>query len=122
MGFVHETESEIFNIETRSESAYLGFRNDADIFIAGFQSPDAIRKVIAQELMNKAGTAYAASDESSAKQFKAMADEVLQTAVRQNGSPCIEATYEWIAELVHFCNTNEVMQKNLEPFLTKRQS
>lgn len=112
MGFVHETESEIFGIETRSESAYLHDLEGCQVFIYETTRGADVRE---DGIMKQAGEHFAKGGTKEAERFKQIADIVRGTPIRPDREHhLLEASYIWIAALVKFCNENATMRGHLE--------
>lgn len=123
MGFVHDTGSEIFGMETRSESAYLSdiTKKKEHLFIY-YQRKAAIRDEIVGKIMEQAGKFFTQSDAVKAEQFRQFAEFVKGIKLGEDLVPCsVEATYEWIAALVNFATTNESVKGHLAPFLSVQE-
>lgn len=113
MGFVHDTKSEIFGIETRSKSAVLHDLSEdtTHLYFYGIKKSD-VRDEIADAIMRQAGVLYGKGDLQGAEHHRFMAEHVRKTAVSPDEKVfTFEATYEWLKELVKFVNENEVLPK-----------
>lgn len=121
MGFVHETGSKIFSMETRSESAYLGDASkDGHHLSIAYRRGFEVRDEICAKIMQQAGEHFAKGNTKEAERFKQMADIIRSTAISPDYPPSsMEATYEWIAALVKFCTTNKTVIGHLAELSTK---
>jgi 5'(3')-deoxyribonucleotidase len=114
MGFIHETNSEIFGIETRSESAYLrDLSADKKHLHIRYVRKSQVRDEIADSIMKQAGEFFSKGEIDNAMQYKKLSEIVRQTAVSYDEKPySVEATYEWIKELVKFVSENDILPKS----------
>ena len=115
MGFIHDTGSKIFGIETRSESAYLIDMSEDTAHLSIPQRRGVeVRDNIVANIMKTAGEYFAKGDSAEAVRLKKVADIVNGTAIRPDDKRySVEATYEWIAELVKFATTDRTMMGHL---------
>jgi hypothetical protein len=114
MGFIHDTKSEIFGIETRNESAVLfdTDENNQHLFI-NYVWKSQVRGEIAETLLKQAGEFYGKGEFKKADQYRELSDIVKHTAVSPDSEPrSFEATYQWLREMATFLNENDILPKD----------
>lgn len=96
MGFIHETDSEIFGCETRSESAYLNDLSPVDnraVFIWYLRRKEVQDEIIA-DIMQQAGAHFTKGHKKKADEYAQMAAVVMAVKLRVDHIPhSIEASY-----------------------------
>ncbi|HEY8560463.1 MAG TPA: hypothetical protein VIL74_08805 [Pyrinomonadaceae bacterium] len=113
MGFIHDTKSEIFGIETRSESAQLfDLSGDKEHLHIRYIRKSAVRDEIAEAILKQAGEFYGKGEFKKADQYRELSDIVKKTAVSYDEKPySVEASYIWLKAMVKFVTENGILPK-----------